>query len=256
MSPPTDSRSPQSSLENSQDSRRISKWARRYAQNRSLGVVVGLVIFLVLVFAIAVPSYFGGSAYRSGQWLLFWGCLAILAAAMVALVCFSMPWWGGKIIDRIVKRLYAGEGTAQVGPACTRRPRWLGGILGATFGTCILAAVVLGLLGFLPERYMQPISAIYTVPFLVGLWLLIRPSAGPIFLLWPALYALHAVLILAGVPILFSGRWGGLNMLIPTAGYGLLTGMVSHLYSRFALRRLRSMARRGLPDPSAEVPQP
>lgn len=116
--------------------------------------------------------------------------------------------------------------------------------------------VVFGVLGVFPQRYMQPISAIYTVPFLIVLWLLLRPAVSAVFLLWPALYTLHAVLILAGAPILFVGRWDGLNILIPVTGYGLLMGLVSHAYSRFALWRLRRAARDGFQDEAEEASQP
>ena len=67
-------------------------------------------------------------------------------------------------------------------------------------------------------------------------------------LLWPGLYALHAILIVAGAPIVFTGAWEGLNMLLPVAGYGLLAGLAGHIYSRFALRKLKDAARAGLAD--------
>jgi hypothetical protein len=102
---------------------------------------------------------------------------------------------------------------------------------------------------------MQPISALYCVPFLVCLWFLQRPLLGNMALLWPALIAIHAILIVAGAPILFSGRWEGLNMLIPIFGYGMLTGILSHLYSRVALRRLKRLTQADLTgaDRSEEV---
>jgi hypothetical protein len=250
MRPPTDPRSP----ETSNDVQKIGKWSRTYAQNRSLGFVVFLVIYLILTAAIGLPSYFGGWAYREGQWTIFWVCIAILIAATVALVYFSMPWWGGRLMERITSRLYADEGMAQLAPQCSRGRRWVGALLVGTFMLCIFASVVLGFLGVIPHQYMQPVSAIYMVPFLVGLWLLMRPAIGPILFLWPALYALHAVLMLAGAPIRFVGPWDGLNMLIPTVGYGLVTGLIAHLYSRLALRKLRHIAG-GAADEAAEGPQ-
>lgn len=66
--------------------------------------------------------------------------------------------------------------------------------------------------------------------------------AGYLALLWPGLYALHAILILAGAPIVLTGPWEALNMLIPIAGYGMLAGLASHAYGRFALHRLRRLA--------------
>jgi hypothetical protein len=253
MSKPTDSRS----SETSDDPRKIGQWARVYAQNRGLGLVVFQLIFLVLCAGIGIPSLVGGIAYRNGQWWLFGLCVAISLAAMTATAYLSVPRWGGKWMERIAERLYAGEGTARLTPPCSRTRRLLSGLLGATFGTCILASVVLGAALHIPEQYMQPISAIYVVPFLVGLVLLRQSAIGaPIALLWPALYALHAVLIVAGVPILFVGPWSALNMLIPVAGYGILTGLIAHVYSRFALARLRRAARGGLQDETTEAPQP
>ena len=114
-------------------------------------------------------------------------------------------------------------------------------MLGVCFGTCIFATVNLGIVFEIPIKYMQPISALYMVPFLVGLWFLMRPMAGCLALLWPLLYAIHAILIVSGAPILFTGPWYVLNMLIPVAGYGMLSALVSHLYSRVALRRLKRL---------------
>ena len=106
----------------------------------------------------------------------------------------------------------------------------------------------------IPTQYMQPISALYGVPFLIGMWFLQRPLSGYVALLWPALISIHAILILAGAPILFTGRWEALNMLIPMFGYGMLTGLLSHLYSRVALRRLKKLTQTdgAHADPSAE----
>ncbi len=244
------------STETSNDARKMGKWARSYAQNRSLGVVVSLVIFLILSAAIGGPSYFGGMAYRDGQWIIFWVCIAILIVALAATVYLSVPWWGGKLLERITKQIYAGEGNVQITPTCSRGKCWLMGIIGIAFGGCIVASVELGFLGYIPEQYMQPVSAIYSVPFLLTLLFVLRPAVGFIMFLWPALYTLHAVLILAGVPILFSRPWESLNMLIPTVGYGLLAGLLSHIYSRFALWRLRSVARGSFQDEAGEDRQP
>lgn len=56
-----------------------------------------------------------------------------------------------------------------------------------------------------------------------------RPTLGPIYLLWPTLYGIHAILVVAGTPIQFEGQWASLNLLIPTIGYGMLTGLVGFL---------------------------
>jgi hypothetical protein len=243
------------STDTSNDPREMGKLARSYAQNRSLGVSVFMVIILILYVAIGGSCYFGGMAYRYGQWGLFCVCIAILIVALAGTVYLSVPRWGSKLVTRITERLYVGEGNAQLSCPMSGGRKLVGWCLAATFFICIQAAVVLGFLDVFPEKYMQPISAIYFVPFVVGIWLLQRPTLGPIMLLWPTLYALHAILIIAGVPILFVGRWDSLNMLIPTFGYGLIASLIAHIYSRIQLRRLRCITHGNLSDEAFEDKQ-
>lgn len=238
-----------SELPQTQDPQQISKWARAYAQNRSLGVVISLIISLVLCVAIGGPSYMAGEAYRSGNMLLFGVSIAVLVPALVALVFLSVPRWGGKFQERLVQRLYAKEGNAAFTPLSGRARVW-GMVLGGCFGTCITASIIFDFAYGFPYQYRQPISALFVVPFLVGLWLLIRPMAGYAVLLWPLLYAIHAILIVLGAPIFFTPHWETLNILIPIAGYGIFSGLVGHLYSRVALRRLKGLAQA---DQSEEV---
>jgi hypothetical protein len=224
-----------------EEAQRIQQWVRRYAQNRSLPVAVGLLMFVILFLAISVSSYWGGIAYRDGNATLFAICISVLAVALAATIYFSIPRWGGRRLQEIANRLYADEGQVSIAMPRARRP-WLIAGLGLAFAMCVVGSVSLGVLGYLPtDKYMQPISALYIVPFLVALNFLMRPAVGYIGLLWPLLYALHAVLIVAGAPIAFVGRWEPLNMIVPIIGYGLLTSLIGHLYSRWALHSVRSI---------------
>jgi hypothetical protein len=225
------------------DPRELSSWARAYAQNRSLPVVVFLVIFVALCVAIGGGSCLAAWAYRSGNRLLFAASLVLLVLAIAADIYFSIPRWGGKRMEQIAKRLYAREGEVAVANPRAGGSRRLVFLVVLGFGVCVVVSVLLGLLGYLPTKYMQPVSALYIVPFLVILSILLRPAVGLAMLLWPAFYALHAIFIVAGAPILFAGKWEGLNMLIPVAGYGMLAGLVGHAYSRFALHKLRQLGR-------------
>ena len=103
-----------------QDPQGISKWARAYAQNRSLGVVVFMIIFLALFAAIGGSSYLAGIAYRSGNMLLFWASIAVLVSVLGSLIYLSVPRWGGKLQERIVQRLYAKEGNVAFSPQSAR----------------------------------------------------------------------------------------------------------------------------------------
>jgi len=232
-----DSRDAQSEAD--ADLRDIPKWARRYAQNRTLAVVAALVIFAL-----------GSCVFGGLSLLTAWAYVVdkrVLAGASMLVLCGFAVWWlwfsfvgGVRIMRSISARLYRGEGSASVGlplgPGAMSHPPTL---IGFVFMFCVLASVGLGLLGFLPTRYMQPISALYVVPFLCYLGLKMRRIGSPFMFLWPGLYVIHAVLLVAGVPI---GMGPMLDMFVPTVGYGLVATLSGHVYSRIALRRLRRLA--------------
>jgi hypothetical protein len=225
-----------------EDAQQIQRRVRRYARNRSLPVVVFLIVFAMLYFAVGLPSYWGGMAYRDGNAALLVVCIIALIVALAATIYLSVPWWGGQRLQQVAERLYAREGRVTISIPRGKRT-WLSAALVAGYAICVQGSVILGLLGYLPtDKYMQPISAIYVVPFLVALNFLMRPATGYIPLLWPLLYALHAALIVAGAPIVFVGAWESLNILVPMVGYGLLASLISHAYSRWALHRVRTLA--------------
>jgi len=227
--------------EKEQDVRSIPTWIRRYAQNRTLPVAVNLLVFLAAFLAIGGLSYLTAWAYVSGQ--------RVLAAASGLVLIAFMLWWlwfsfvgAARFTRRITERLYRAEGEVSVGPAPDQVVGRVSLWVPFLFAFCILASVQLGGMGFIPIRYMQPVSAIYFVPFVCYIGSRSGTTGSPLMLLWPALYALHAILLVAGAPIYFGGSYEALNMLIPTVGYGLIAALAAHIYSRFALRRLRRLA--------------
>jgi hypothetical protein len=235
-----------SERERLEEARQLQRWVRRYAQNRSLPVMVFLGVFTLLCLAIGVPSYWGGVAYRAGNIPVLVACLVVVIVAVVATIFLSVPRWGGRLQQRMAEALYAREGSVTISTPRAHRS-WLIAAMGVAFGICVVGSVVLGHLGYLPTgKYMQPISALYVVPFMVALNFIMRPMTGYIPLLWPLLYSLHAALIVSGVPIVFVGRWESLNMLVPTVGYGLLTSLIGHIYSRWALHNARAIVSRQL----------
>lgn len=214
----------------------IPKWVRRYAQNRTAPLLIWMVCFILLGLAIGGSSYLAGMAYRSGKHGLFGVSFAVLILACGATIWFSIPKCGGRWIEGLGKRYYAPEGEVEL--ACPRKPRGAR-VLVIVFGLCQAAAIAAGLMGWLSMRYFQPVTALYFVPFAIFLFLLQRPRIGYIALLWPALYAIHAILV---APIVFEGRAEDLNIIIPVIGYGLLTAVIGHTYNRYALSRLKRLA--------------
>jgi hypothetical protein len=196
---------------------------------------------------------FGGLSY-----LTAWTYKAdqrFLAAASMLVLCAFAVWWvwfsfvgGARIMRQISERLYRGDGSVVVGGCAgdgeLKRPP--PGVF--VFMFCVIAHMGLELLGLLPIRYMQPISALYVVPFACYLGLKMHRAGSSFMFLWPALYGIHAVLLVTGVPI---GMGPMLDMFVPMVGYGLVATLAGHLYSRVALRRLRMLA--ASPDSQQEA---
>ena len=225
------------------DLREIPKWADRYARHRVL-----LVLFFSVLCLVGAALIFGLSALAGLAWRADLQPLA--SVLMVADLAFCVLWvwfWLSPrrqiaLAERANRWLYRNEG--EVAPAAPpMQPTRLDRVVIWTFGILVFATVIFGFctdlrLGL---QYMQPISAAYVVPFMVYLCYRMTKFSTPVMLLWPGLYALHAILVLAGVP-LFANMNPSLSMFLPNFVYGPLAALVSHLYSRYALRRLRNLA--------------
>ena len=231
-----------SSSKEQERSKEIAGLTRTYAQNRSLGVVVALLVFTALSAGISILSHAGGVAYREGNQLLFWTCMAALVPVLSAVVYISVPKWGGRRLGALTGHLYR-EGNVSIAVPKQRGRKRIALVLGIVFGGCVIGSVLLGFFGQLSPKFMQPISAVFVVPFLVGLTVLMRPAVSYVSLLWPVLYGLHAILIVAGVPIAFTGRWESLNIVLPMVGYGVLSALVGHACNRHAFFKLKQIMR-------------
>jgi len=97
--------------------------------------------------------------------------------------------------------------------------------------------------GYIAYKYLQPVSALYFVPYVVCGWYFWQsPRMGPIYLLYPILYAIHAILIVAGVPLFFTENFCIFSICLPAIGYGFLPFIIGHIYSRYALKKLKAAA--------------
>ena len=227
--------------EQDQDIRTIPTWTRRYAQNRTLPLVVFVGIFVVGFAAFGGLSYLTGWAHVTNQ--------RALAVATMLLLCGLTVWWlwfsfvgAPAIFLRITERVYRKEGAVSVGPSPDPNRGRAAPAVAFLFMFCVMASVGLGLLGVLPIRHMQPVSALCVVPLLVYIGITLRGIGSPFMWLWPTLYGIHGVLIMAGVPLYFGGNWQAVNIFVPLIGYGVIAALAAHIYSRSALRRLRTLA--------------
>jgi hypothetical protein len=232
----------------------IPKWTRKYAQNRMLTPIVLMVMVILFGMFVAAlvgfPLILAVAGFWKGNMIL--GCVGIvvLVAALVAILkfyIFIFAKFGGKnrgLIDQLIEqRIYGKEGTASMPlPEVTKKMRGLDYLVGAICLIWMLGVNSLCIMGYIAFKYQQPLMALYFVPaFVFEYFFLLWPKVGPLVLLWPILYTIHAILILAGVPIFFTGYMRFWNMFIPLFGYFLLAYLIGHLYSRYALKKLKGI---------------
>ena len=227
--------------------REIPSWAGRYARNRTLPAVVFFVIYALMSAALAGLASTAQAAYKTGK--LTWA-VALASAAAVVLGC--LLWFAfaaGRTISRAISaRMYGEEGAAAT--AHMEQVEGQAQSLSAAqllVLCCVAVWFALFLAGVIPSRQLLPTSAVFLVPFLSYVFAVKRRElVSPFMLVWPALYAAHALLLLMGAPIYIEGGPRGIyeaaNMVVPTLGYGLFAALLGHLYSRFALHRLRALA--------------
>ncbi|MBI1317614.1 MAG: hypothetical protein GC168_01525 [Candidatus Hydrogenedens sp.] len=228
------------------DPRLLVQWTRRYAKSRTIGFLVQWVFIVVIVMAIAMASSLTTIAYEQNQQGLFYLSVLFMMLCIAGLAWFSFSPWGGEIIWRLTQWLYGEEGYASYSADSERAtPLWLTGLGGGLVMYHLLLALLVSF-RTISMLDMQPLSAIYMAPFLIVM--IVRQDLGFWAWIWPVLYALHGVAAAAGAPIVFHGQWQLMNMIVPVFGYGLVAILIGHAYSRYALYRLKSLARSGLPE--------
>jgi hypothetical protein len=232
----------------------IPKWTRKYAQNRTLTILVLIVMTalfgMFVAFLVGFPLGLAVIGFRKGNIAL--GCvgtvvLAAVLATIVKFYIFIFAKFGGKnkgLLDQIIDRwIYGQEGLASMPQTkLTKKRKFLDICLGIVYMVCLLGSMQLGMSGYIQVKYLLPFMALFVVPFGVYQYYVLSPRLGPVLLFFPILYAIHAILIIAGVPIYFTGIFAvPLNMLLPLI-YTLLAFMIGHLYSRYALKKLKTAA--------------
>jgi len=234
----------------------IPKWARKYAQNRTLTILVLMAMIMLFSMLVAVLIGFSlalaAAGFRKGNMTLGFVGIAVLVAVLAAVSIFLIIFlskYGGKnrgLIDRMIdQRLYGKEGTASVPvPKSSRKKICLEIVLAVVIFICFFGSWYLAIKGYIAYKYLQPVSVLYIVPIVVCGWYFWQsPRMGPIYLLYPILYSIHAILIVAGVPIFFTTEnFCIFSICLPAIGYGFLPFIIGHIYSRYALKKLKAAA--------------
>ncbi len=201
----------------------IPKWARRYAESRTAPMIVFFLVPLVLVGMGFLSVY----CFLKGIFIL--GVIVIILC-VAAFIYFMIAY------DRYEARYFVKSGIPQIqGIQQIRKYLPLPLIL------CVVLSVILEHHGVFPAYLRQPVSALFVCPLLLfANWRLVK--SGFIGYLWAGLYGLWAIAILFKVPILtFPGRWAG-HELVAIPVTGLITGLIAYIYSRYALKKLKTTA--------------
>jgi len=240
------------------DPRQIAKWAERYARSRTIPFLVQWVFILLIVVVLGALSQGALTAWRHEQAGVQWACVVAIAVVTLGLLWFSVARWGQQQIWRISQWVYGKEGYAAYRGAgaaagAAKRMRWVPAAA-ALLALYHLVGAVLAGLHMLPMKLLLPFSAPCMILFL-GV-MIVSQRLGFWAWLWPVLYGLHAVLLAAGAPLPFVERWEFVHIIVAVFGWGALSMVVGHLYSRYALRRLKKLARSGLSETGADAPGP
>ena len=213
---------------NTEKLKEIPKWARRYAESRTVPLIIFSIIFIVLFGAVSLAVY----CFLKGNF--------ILAAIMMLLYV------AGFIYFVITYDRHEAEYFTKTGIPQSESVKQIRKFLPLPLIACIVVNVIMEQYGVFPDRLSVLISAVYVCPLLIfANWRWARGSF--IGYLWAALYGGWAIAILFKVPILTFSEGGqlkpGNEMYLAVPVTGLLTGLIAYIYSRYALKKLKGITR-------------
>ncbi|HIJ69874.1 MAG TPA: hypothetical protein HPP87_00755 [Planctomycetes bacterium] len=242
--------------QNTEKLKEIPKWTRKYAQNRTLTIIVlmAMIMLFSMLFAggMAFLLVLATAGFRKGNMVLV--CVGIAAsvavlAAMLIFLIITLKKFGGKnrgMLDQMIdQRIYGKEGTVSVPvPKSSKKKMCLEIVTAVIFFICFFGTWNLAVKGYIAYKYLQPVSALYFVPYMFCGWYFFQsPRIGPIYLLHPMLFAIHAILIVAGVPMFFTTEnFCIFSVCLPYIGYGFLAYVIGHIYNRYALKKLKGIS--------------
>ena len=230
--------------QDTQQLQEVSRLAEVYARHRTAGpFLVYSVIVVAMFLGIRAVIYLLRPYVQGHDQAIMAMIVGLMALVLAVTLFFSINRLGGKLLQRWGQKLFDQDGQVHERALPSLIPRWLFVLAAVAFGICLAGQIILGVMGYLPEKYMQPISAVFAVPFMIflGFWRR-TPVTSSVMWLWPVLYTVHAVLVATDVP-LFRSIDGGTHMFIATFGYGALIGLLAYVHARLTLKRLKKLTR-------------
>ncbi|HOK08108.1 MAG TPA: hypothetical protein PLT82_02075 [Candidatus Hydrogenedens sp.] len=232
---------------NSSDPREILYWTRTYARSRTIYFLFQWCLIVLIICVIGLIANLTQQAYINGNKPLFYTSVFFLVVAFLFFVWISISRWTAEIVWQLTIWFYGREGYVLPDDKHQSKtlPRWVIALIGLMLVYHIFGALLISF-RYLSLQYLQPFSALALVPVLCIL--IFYQGLGFWAWIWPVLYGLHAILLICKIPISFPSRWYLLNIMVPVFGYGLIAIIVGHIYSRYALWKLKSISRQGLEE--------
>ena len=214
---------------NAEKLKEIPKWARRYAESRTAPLIIFSLIFIVLFGGVSLGVY----CFLKGKFVL----AAIMMVLYVAgFLSFVITW------DKHEARYFTKTGIPQ-----SESVQQIRKFLPLPLILFVIISVIMEQRGVFPAHLSVPISAVYVCPLLIfANWRWARGSF--IGYLWAGLYGAWAIAILLKIPVLTFSEGGvrlmnpGDEMYLAVPVTGVITGMVAYIYSRYALKKLKTAA--------------
>ncbi len=195
-------------------------------------------IFFIGSMILAALSVATVSAFDA-DWTILGVALAVVTgAAAIFWVWAAFGGAMGHFVEHAADRCCESEGMAVSTVGQHPEFTWRSWII---IPAIVLAPIIFALVPVEPQ-HAQPLAALVLIPLLVWWVSTDGRISWPMGLLWPALYALHAVAMLLGAPFVISGHTG-MTILWPLLGYMLVALVVAQIYSQYALRQMREISR-------------
>jgi len=222
-----------SAHQNTESLKEIPKWVRRYAESRTAPMIIFHIVFIVS-FGLAFLSVY----FFLKERFILGSLMAVID--IVLCVYFVIAW------DKHETNYFTKTGIPQSpGIPQSQSIKQIRKYMPLPLITCVIISVILEQRGVFPHHLGVPISAVYICPLLIfANWRWARGSF--IGYLWAALYGSWSIAILFKVPMLTFSQGGllkpGDEMYLTGPVTGVITGLVAYIYSRYALKKLKSIS--------------
>ena len=207
----------------------LGRLVDRYAQSRSLGLLIPVVILGTIVALIIGTTEL--TDWKPGAW---WAPYVIwLTPAVIA----GFLWLGAKLVARYEFSLYRSDGKIELETKKIPVLWWV------VFLAAVIGATFLSLFEVMPVRWALTLALGGTGVFMLCIGR--REKAVPLSIVLGSLLLIETAVIAAGVPTPFVGRGWVYSFFVTfemsVVIAGLISAVVVHIYNRRVLHKIKQV---------------